>query len=42
MKVFLFVRAVSDFDSIKIQVLGHDDMSTGILEPEYGRNNTFE
>jgi len=33
MKVYLFLRAVSDFDLMKIQVLGYDDMSTGILEP---------
>jgi hypothetical protein len=38
MKVYLFLRAVSDFDVMKIQVLGYDDMSTGILEPEDGRN----
>jgi len=38
MKVYLFLRAVSDFDVMKIQVLGYDDMSAGILEPEDGRN----
>ena len=39
MKVYLFLRAVPDFDVVKIQFLRYDDMSISILEPEDERNN---
>jgi len=34
MKIYLFLRTVSDFVAMKIHVLGYDDMSTGIVENE--------
>ena len=40
MKVYLFLSAVSDFDVTKVQVLGYDDVSTGILKPEDGRKKS--